>query len=1281
MTTAVITAIFGKIQLEANSKNAFQLSNKKTNYTRRKLRFNFSGKLIIQPMDIVHFYISSKSNFDNKLLGGLQGFFNGYGFVQSMNSSELDIKNLGSLIGFGESNSSAMEKAAYVGKDFPDSLWNKLRSQFVNENEGTHIFAGVVTEAKDSWNDGVFVTNITGKDNTYYFEQGKVNFKPGVDSFNGAIYDPLTPFKSNFDTISKSAKDNSPEYLEENKVILGTSINNNGLLKAKSGPFAGQKISSDHVTDVYIDPNSGMKSRVFHAPDGLTYKWKEGIGIITQSGSSRVLNSPRKVGNGNLFEDPFAGQDIMNTISLLITGQPYNYSNFWRSANTMYSYNRDSQSQQDSSHSYIASLQNELVKRNALWGNFIPFNNLVIDQKTFATAQMAQISILKKNSELDSKISQLQVLNDGAIAMGTINAFKDSVDFTPDLEKIKSQIQQLQKSVNEDLKQIAKEEDTFNQNLSSAGDASYNYSEFIDSSKMNTSASDSNPKKELRRQMNNLTRRMSYNVRANDDKNLFIVDDSYNKDYDIAAYNKAFTSMKLYDSDFETVKDKIGSVANLLDLEVFADTQGHIRVRPAQYNRMPSSIFYRMIYMKQAYGIQVFPQFLDDLFSTQIKTLKERVEILDDLIRLDCAIILGTDVGGDSADSAASQYILSDVGNGLAGDSFAFVSSPEGDITDLNQISNVANPDPKSIPTSFIDRLKGQAQSNKNVFPNTSRYTAIIKELTKQALNEAGYSINNVPAFEANTYVDQLISRIQTKSGQKIRKDDYLRKDDTKAGGFIIPSTVSIDIFKLSKELQEKLQERQKVIRLFYAAIANSQEFKSLDNDSKMANQMLAPSVYGNSNIPEVFEHMIEDESYNDYGGNSGSRYVIKRAQIRSLDISENKPDYTCVQVNGVFNEYKPKYAPAGFSSFPDGGNGLVTAVAVDYDNWRNYGFSKANTVNVPFLKDPNTQCGPYASMLLSRARKNILKGSLMISGNEYMQPGEVIYLEDRGLLFYVTSVSHSFNFGSTFTTTLNLEYGHTPGEYIPTPLDVIGKMIYNNRDIAGYVIDRQSNSGNESNYGVVQMDPNTTNKSVLPNTPSEDGKDSGNPTQNSFMVANKQVIDNMMYQAAYHINSKNTDGNNIIAKIELRVYHDDKTAADNNLLNFAGDVMNILIGRSSGLQPGGMTSSNNQIFPEDSVEVVKVNIDASADKDRRSPSQKAIDAARNQVKNNSIPLSVSASASASASAGSKSASASASASTNRPPTNDKIRAALFGYIVDCWIAFQDVPQKTTGGN
>ena len=82
----LIAAIFNKLQLDANSRNAFQTTNQNTNYARRKLRFNFGGKLIIQPMDSVHVYMSSKSRYDSKLLSGLNNMFTGAGILQDRKS-------------------------------------------------------------------------------------------------------------------------------------------------------------------------------------------------------------------------------------------------------------------------------------------------------------------------------------------------------------------------------------------------------------------------------------------------------------------------------------------------------------------------------------------------------------------------------------------------------------------------------------------------------------------------------------------------------------------------------------------------------------------------------------------------------------------------------------------------------------------------------------------------------------------------------------------------------------------------------------------------------------------------------------------------------------------------------------------------------------------------------------------------------------------------------------------------------------------------------------------
>jgi hypothetical protein len=1277
----LIAAIFNQIQLQANSQNAFQTTNKDTNYTRRKLRFQFGGKLIVQPMDVVHIYINSRSRFDTRLLDGMQNMFTGDGILQNLNNTITDLANATSTL-FNPSGNIQLqaEKAAFVGPDFPNFLWSLLRNQFVVEKEGTHVCAGIVETAPESWQDGKFTVNINGRDNTYYFELGKVNWKPGVDVFNGPLFDPLTPFKTSFDTISSTAKSQTPELLDENKYLLGSSGDaTQPLVKFKLGPNAGQAVTADNFTQSSsINNVTGAPGQVFYAPDGLVYKWKEGIGILTQFGESTNMNGLATTGNPALTKEPFAGQDVMNVISLLITGQPYNFANYWRAVSNIDGFNRDPQSQQDAAYSYYASLKTDLTKNNITWGNFIPFKNLNMDDQTFAKLMQKQINAVQNNQQLDSVLAEL------ADAQRQVNMFSQAVVLNPSRESqfnadkltASNTVKTLQAQANSLVNNIQGQDQSLSNSLGPTGDPSFDAGTFGSGDNPSQTISDGNQRRSLRRQINYLTRRMSYNVRANEDKNLFIVDDNYDKDYDIIAYEQSLADspLPLFNNEFMDVKGKITVTADLLNLEVFADTQGHIRARSPQYNRMPSSVFYRMMYLKKSLGIQIFPQFMDDIFQTQIDTLSQRLEVLENQIRLDCAIL------GFNTDADCEDFIINGSNNNVGAtsnnaESFSFISD-EGTapnysfkITDMAAVLAAANPDKTSVTTiSFA----AQAQSNKQSFTNTQRYQFVIDSLTNQKLNQAGVSIYNVTPLATNPRVDALIQAIRTETGQQIQKDNYIISNSVMDNDINIPAGKSIDVFKVTLELSQYIKERQKVLKLLYGAIKNSTEAKSLDvNNKSTANDLLTPGVYGNQNTPEVYEHMIEDETYDDYGPGSGSRYIIKRAQIKNLTITETAPQYTYVQVSGQIHPFLASTTlPGTLNSFPQNGNGLVTAAAVDYDLWRKYGSREQSIINVPFLSDPNTQCGPYASMILSRARKNILRGTVTIAGNEYMQPGEIIFLQDRQLLFYVTTVRHSYSSGTDFSTTLDLTYGHTPGEYIPTTLDVIGKMLYSNRDLATTTVQRQSSAYNDSNMGIIVLAASDTDGSKSLST-----GDQSNSQVNQYTASNGNTINNILYQAAYIINANATKGNTIDAQVELRLYFDSNNPVNENLINLAEKVLKLLTTANVGpVQPFNAKSSaagRTPALPPSNVSIVTVDMSTTST-DFRSPSQKALDAARNLIGQNSVSGS---------SISSGVAPITASSNSNPTSNQQQIRVGLFQNVIDCWLIFNQVPSNVAKAN
>ncbi len=1269
---SIITSIYSKIQLEANSRNAIIVNNKNTNYARRKLRFNFSGKLIIQPQDTVHIYISSKSRYDNRVLSGLNNMLSGNGVLQNINKTFTDLKTSVDLAFNPNNINIQVEKSVYVGDDFPNYLWSIMRNQFVTEHEGTHVFAGVVNSANSSWAEGRFTVSVSCDDNTSYLNKGKINFKPGADTFNGAIFDPLTPFKTSFDSVTTNFGDKPPVLLDENQYLLSPDGKNTktALVRFKSGPYAGNKAASNNlVHDQSIDPINGITTRTYYAPDGLVYKWKEGIGVFTQFGSSLDLNDPNKVGNPNTFQEPFAGQDIMNVLSLLVTGQPYNFATYWNAAVKFQGFSNDPQSLQAPIHSFLSSLRQDLTKSNLLWGNFIPFKNLTISEQAYASALQNTLQITTLNQKIEENLKKFNELNSQAEIMGVANLESEQVGAATvaqdALVKLKASKDALYNDINNQIKELQEKSKTANYLSDIGGDVTFDFDEFVNSDPAAKQAADPRLRRFLRRKLNELTRRMSYNVRANEDKNLFIVDDFYDKDYDILAYDAAIqNSIELYNQEFNSVRDKVDNVSKLLNLEVFADTQGHIRVRPPQYNRMPSSVFYRMMYMKQTLGVQIFPEFLNEMFNDQITTLVKRVEILEDLIRLDCAVL------GYDNDHDAMVFITSTGIDGLTaiknfGETFVFVSSQNGLISDIPKLLNSANPDVEDSnkDQTFVN-LQKQATSTKPIFTNEQRYNTLVNALKKSS--DDGLSTSATYSFPNDSVVDNLISRIQTKSGQKIQRTFFTKNNGKIGGGIEFAGNTTLDLFKITSDLSDKLKERQKVIKLLYSAIKNSAEFKSLDNDDgTLSNRLMMPGLFGNQNIPEIFEHMIQDESYDDYGPGSGNRYIIKRSQIRSMNIYENPPDYTMVEVHGYLNTFTSAGEnQSGDLAVPGFGNGMTTAVAVDYDLWRNYGFLTPSALTVPFLNDPISQCAPFATMLLSQARKNIFRGTITISGNEYMQPGEVVFIEDRGMLFYVNKVSHNYSYsdsGGNFTTTLDLTYGHSPGEYIPTTLDIFGKLIYKNKDIASYAIQRQSGFSNDINMGaLIKPGGNVPSSSLIAGT--------DNKSPNPVSSFNEQVINNTLFTAANVINANNTQGNLTVAKLELRIYHDGNV--DTDLQNFAIQVSESFLGNNTG--PKKYPTPPSLGTKKDGY-VQIVPVDLTSDTEYRSPSQKALDLAREQLKMISVSGGGASAPTATSDGGSGTKPVGETDNSGKiREENDRLRTALFKYIIDCWITFEN---------
>lgn len=1251
--------------------NSFQF-NKDTNYVRRKMRLHFGNKPIIQPMDIMHVFVSTKSAIDPKTASVIANSFSGNNILTALNNTmgslTNTLNNISATFGgnnFGQSYAVA-EKDAIAGTEFPMWLWNIMRNDFTRQAAGTHIFAGIIQKAQHEYNGGKYTLSASATDNCSYFRFGQININPSVEVFNNALYDPLTPRELEFDPSSGFLRGEEPPLLPENVTLL-----NSGLLKFKNGRFRGypaneQIYSSFDVEKIQNSSDRFSVRRKYEDPDGLVYRWKEGIQSLTLLGEPHPTGAFPSDSSPNLTRNPFAGQDVMNVLSLLITGLPYNYNTFLKAAVSSGALSRDDLLNDGGSQSFFRGLIGDISKQNATWGNFVPFKKLVVNESAYNFLRSGQFDITTANQKITELLRERaqrfdtlvkaapffannpQYLNvdingnlvNSASAISGVNStlegpIADSTTIaklSSDIIKLDFQIEQARKAFEDSIKSP-----NLNTNTGAIqifGD-DVSFDPTINQNQSSLTPDDiTKQRSDFRKRLNYLTQRRLWRVKANEDQNLFIVDDSYDKNYDVQAFEKGLAgSLELFKSTYTDPGTQITMVADILGLEVFADSQGHIQARPPQYNRMPSSVFYRMIQTKDQTGVQIFPTYLESLFINQIKGLSDRIEIVEDEIRIRAAAL------GYVTDQTAKS-LLSGFVSGGGSTAFGFVTNEsDGKFggKDIRVLLDQVNPD--LLGQDANTALKSIGTALNDINQTIQSVKAGVNFDIVQRINIVNKTQFGASATEEdiNSKIVQIGNRLQSLTGQPAPTKEQLLSTDSIAKGL---GRSQLDVLNLTTQIAQFLSQRQAALKLMANAVKNLGQGIDLNTSQESGRTVLLPFLNKNKIFPEILEHMIEDEDVDDLGYDSGKRYIIRDNQIISLQITEEPPQHTIVEVTGLFGEGLAE-PPGGFDT--GGGNPISTAWAVDFDMWRMYGFRSPQTVQAPFLSDPDTQCAPYAVFLLNKARKEIFQGEISIAGNEFIQPGEVYYIEDKDLLFYTEKVSHSFNYGGggggTFTTSMSLKYGHNPGEYIPTILDIVGKGLYTNKnqaDLARH--NRHGSSNGDVSITIISFD-----------TQSEENISIEELVNGSYGNQNRKNLANILLAASGAL-TPTTYGNK--ATIELRIYFDSNISdIDANLNNLASSIKDWILnptkaslGDGSLLPDQSVDEINNIGIDSNSIQITEV--DLSDTSDARSPSQSALNRAKEISSNSGMP------------------------SSEEEINLDPVKQILFTQIVDVWVTF-----------
>ena len=1059
----LVTRIFNLLDLYVAKVESMNRSIKADNknddviYARRQLRSHYLGKSIVQPMDGIHMYIRSKTRKPGELIGPLNSLLNNNKFVKLF----ADDEEVNSAIVREEMKQFGLDEI-----DLSEQHYKDMRSSSMLRNAGMHVFGGLVSNVTESYSGGVYTLNVSGHSNLKWLRLSRVNVRPSLDQTQGVLEDPLTPFEIKTDPATGLIVE-EPELIQINKLRLD-------ILNHNQTQHAGTKLSTDDAADYTDDGSGGEPQKVLPHVPGLTYKWKQGVMVATRNvnlktaldGSPNQLAKFRREVGMTITETPFANLDAADVVSLLVTGFPHNYESFFENARVTGSFNDNVQN--NSPQSYFHSFFDIQRSTNRALGNFHPFKTMDVDQKQMANRLRIQSDLRNDSSELRTLRKELAELQDELASLDVSIERAPNINNDRFAQSIQTTIESLVAGINQKKGAITRRVVDFKKITGKDGPAElaglrvYGNDISLDF-EVTGVASEQDATDERRKtiQLSNklLRLRTQFNCKFNNDKNLFIVADEYDKDLDIQAFvlnSIGSQEIPLWNSEYAVPLETCQKVAKTLDFEFFCDTQGHIRFKPPTYNKVPLSLILKLFLLDHSEGKQLFPSFLRNLFTTKAAGLEDEIDIVDQEIEIE-AVLLNIDIFGRSTGFVADQIqenIISPTESEALGGQFTLnINAASGSAA--RTLIDARNRLTTKIGGKIID------PDNPNNIADAVTELAALNDPSSQNVNSSRLSHIN--------RISQLVSRRQRLANEKVKAD----------------------------------QQRDTVNK---TNIPRDSDFKK--------------------KVTSTFGNLIADDLHDFLGPGSASRFIIYDDQIIDYKFSESDDNVIC-RVNVTGQQDLTGDKPGDLAGVP-----VLWAGGTDFDLWRQYGYRPLQEHQKPFFKNAEAQCAPYVLFLLSRARRDIVRGTVTLYGNEYYQLGDVVYINSRDMLYYVTGISHNFSYaGGTFTTTLTLRYGHPLGEYIPTPLDIIGKSLIRNQRKFNKVVTSRETA--DPQRGIVI--------GVVAFPPQDSGNGKADMLGGPFSLYNIIELKNALEVANVHLRN---DPSIEFPRIELRSYVVDDDSA-----------------------------------------------------------------------------------------------------------------------------------------
>tara|TARA_A100001011_G_scaffold393836_1_gene484739 strand:- start:2589 stop:7667 length:5079 start_codon:yes stop_codon:yes gene_type:complete len=1058
---------------------------------RDRLRTFYLGKPFINPADGVHFYIrGNKTKQDDS---------DSFGSVWSSRTGE-DSSFDDSYLAVDNAVLEA-ERRLYTSGKIDFESYKKIRTYSDNSFGMIHVFGGYVTDTSESYGNGKWTLSISCSDNMGWLDWSKYAENPALQDAKGILEDPLTPYKLKVDESGRVMSEEGPELLNENKTLLQS-----GLLSYGSGLLAGKTATEGNLIQGQFSGSGSLYGAgILQHPNGFVYRWKDGI--ITATTEVTVIDErSTSVTNTRTFnqgyalsatDTPLSNLDVANILSLLVVGEPYNVQSYMEQTLEAMTRNETSGTSLNPSDPLTAIIETTR-RQNTFYGNFKPYRRITMSNDVANKISMDSIM----RSQVNSSIATLQARRAELRAQRARILTVDESEISPNPESVASSI--LANSLDVEIDSIGKgiEEQLAlinEQGVISSPEGLYISFNLDGSPKLVNLSEDMNEDPSFTKAVSLVgAQRRIEDVRLNRDKNLFIISDQYDASTDIRPFLLKLrnSSWNLFDASYASVLERCKAACSYINFEFFCNSQGHIEFRPPQWNKTPLSVLEGLFKLNKER--KVIPDFLTNVFNTRTDSLRLEIHSLNINIVIislllnkypdktlipgitgavrpvnsgkkaleffgvrlnDGVVTLGGPtsgisqalfgegekanftVGGEREQGSGSGISLnvswSDDGDVLYGDTETVL----GDFDPVFQETTLGGAGIGVYDGVLRAVNLGTQPVNNDEIVSASSLTALRNTFRKNyGLDPAAGLGVGEQGFQDSDFVKNLESDLQ-----KLNKVNLLFQK--------LATTISKrdSLVTVLKRNQEKLQEIEQIESIisgeFTDASSSGNEpdfevevFGINLNDTLDKVQNLKSLLNGDidSESSSSLDYLIENDQRNYLGPGSGRRFIVNDDEIISVTFTESPPDFTRVDVFGS--------APLGLEdSLNKGMDGMYFwAGATDFDLWRQYGY-KPGTLRLPFSNDAELQSRPYSILQLQLERTKINKASLTVPGNEFYQPGDVVFLPEKGLLYYIDNVQHQFSYGSSFQTTMSLTYGHPPGQYLPSPLDVIGGQLTTN--------------------------------------------------------------------------------------------------------------------------------------------------------------------------------------------------------------------------------------------